>query len=102
MNKFSADDQAKLQKAFDEHTDNIWTYSEELFDDAMRCNVGETPCELNKPYTLINVPVSDADVATVQNAVKDLSFPTWAEVCDKTNPTCSADWKATVGARFGL
>ena len=101
-NKFSADDQAALQKAFDDHTDDIWAYSEELFDDAMRCNVGETPCELNKPYKLTNVPVSDADIATVQNAVKDLSFPTWAEVCDKKDPTCSADWKATVGARFGF
>jgi len=101
-NKFSADDQAKLQTAFNEHTDNIWTYSEELFDDAMRCNVGETPCELNKPYKLINVPVSDADVASVQNAVKELSYPTWAELCDKTNPSCSTDWKETVGVRFGF
>jgi len=101
-NKFSADDQAAIQKAFDDHTDDIWEYSEELFDDAMRCNVGATPCELNKPYTLVNVPVSDADIATVKDAVKELSFPTWAEVCDKIDPTCSADWSATVGKRFGL
>ena len=101
-NSFSAEDQAKLQTAFDEHTEEIWVYSEELFDDAMRCNVGESPCELNKPYTLTNVAVSDADVSLVQNAVSELSFPSWAEVCDKTNPTCSSDWKETVGARFGL
>ncbi len=101
-NKFSADDQAKLQKAFDEHTDDIWTYSEELFDDAMRCNVGQSPCDLGKPYTLVGVPVSDADVAAVKNAVKELSFPSWAELCDKTNPTCSSEWKETVGVRFGL
>ena len=68
----------------------------------MRCNVGETPCELNKPYSLVKVPVSDADISLVEKAVKELSFPAWPELCDKTNPTCSADWKATVGARLGL
>jgi TRAP-type C4-dicarboxylate transport system substrate-binding protein len=101
-NKFSAEEQAKIQKAFDKHTDDIWAYSKELFDDAMRCNVGETPCELNKPYKLVNVPVSDADIATVQNAVKTLSVPAWAVICDKKDPTCSSDWKATVGKRFGF
>lgn len=101
-NKFSAEDQAKIQAAFDKHSDDIWAYSEELFDDAMRCNVGESPCEFGKPYKLVNVPVSDADVLTVQNAVKELSFPSWAELCDANNPQCSASWVATVGKRFGL
>ncbi len=100
--KFSADDQAKIQKAFDELTADIWAYSEELFDDAMRCNVGEEPCKLNKPYKLVKVPVADSDVAIVQKAVKELSFPSWAELCDKTNATCSADWKKTVGAKMGM
>lgn len=100
--KFSADDQAKIEAAFDTLTDEIWTYSEELFDDAMRCNVGETPCELNKPYDLANVPITDEDKALLQSAVKELSFPAWAEVCDATNPECSAEWKSTVGARLGL
>ncbi|AXS42708.1 TRAP transporter substrate-binding protein [Breoghania sp. L-A4] len=101
-NKFSAEDQAKIQAAFDGLIDEIWTYSEELFDDAMRCNVGKTPCELNKPYELVEVPISEGDLALVQNAVKELSYPSWAETCDKTNPSCSADWKATVGKRLGM
>lgn len=100
--KFSEEDQGKIQAAFDELNASIWEYSEELFDDAMRCNVGEEPCELNKPYELVNVPVSDGDLALVENAVKELSFPSWAELCDAANPTCSEDWKKTVGARLGL
>jgi TRAP-type transport system periplasmic protein len=100
--KFSAEEQEKIQTAFDKLTADIWTYSEELFDDAMRCNVGESPCELNKPYSLVNVPVSEADVALVQNAVKELSFPSWAELCDKSNPGCSASWLETVGVRLGM
>ncbi len=100
--KFSEEEQSTIQAAFDELNASIWAYSEELFDDAMRCNVGEEPCELNKPYELVNVPVSDEDLALVENAVKELSFPSWAELCDAANPTCSEDWKKTVGARLGL
>lgn len=101
-NGFSEEEQQQIQAAFDELTDEIWSYSEELFDDAMRCNVGEEPCELNKPYELTGVPVSDADVELVQGSVKELSFPSWAELCDKTNPDCSAAWLETVGPRMGL
>jgi len=99
---FDADEQQAIQTAFDGLTGEIWDYSEELFDDAMRCNVGETPCELNKPYSLTAVEVSAADVALVKDSVKELSFPAWAELCDKTNPECSAAWIETVGARFGI
>jgi len=35
----------------------------------------------------------------IANAVENISFPTWAEVCDKTNATCSASWQETVGAK---
>ncbi len=101
-NSFSEEEQGKIETAFETLTDEIWSYSEELFDDAMRCNVGESPCELNKPYELTGVPVSDADIALVQGAVADLSFPSWAELCDKSNPDCSASWLATVGARLGM
>ena len=62
-NSFDADEQASIQGAFDKLTAEIWDYSEELFDDAMRCNVGETPCELNEPYELTEVvAVSEADI----------------------------------------
>ena len=101
-NSFDAEEQAKIQGAFDALVDEIWTYSEELFDDAMRCNVGETPCELNKPYSLTEVAVSAADIALVQDSVKDLSYPSWAALCDKSNPECSGLWKESVGKRFGI
>ena len=101
-NKFSPEDQAKIEAAFDTLVSDIWAYSAELFDDAMRCNVGKTPCEQNKPYNLVEVPITEEDLKIVESAVKDLSFPAWAEVCDATNPSCSGDWKATVGARLGM
>ena len=101
-NKFSPEDQAKLQTAFDGLTSEIWTYSEKIFEDAVRCNVGETPCETVKPYGLKLIPVSDEDKATMQSALKDISFPNWKEVCDKVNPTCSKDWQETVGKALGF
>ncbi len=101
-NKMTPEDQEKLTKAFDGLVEEIWTYSETLFDDAVRCNVGEDPCETVTKYDLKLVPITAEDKAIIESAVKDISFPTWAEVCDKTNPTCSASWKETVGKSFGF
>lgn len=96
------DDQQKLEASFDRLVDDIWTYSEHLYDDALRCNVGEEPCETVKSYDLVKVPVSEDDLRLVRDAVRDVSFPTWQEVCDASNPDCSKDWLATVGPRAGF
>ena len=101
-NKLTPDQQAKLSAAFDELTEEIWDYSEHLFEDAVRCNIGQDPCETVKKFSLVNVPVTQEDLDIVSNAVAEVSFPAWAEICDKSNPNCSADWKRTVGARVGV
>jgi len=101
-NRLTVEDQVKLQAGFDALVGEIWTYSETLFDDAVRCNVGAAPCETGKPYALKLVAITDADRDLIANAVKDISFPTSAEICDKTNPGCSEGWKASVGARVGF
>ena len=101
-NKLAPEDQQKLETGFDKLIEDIWVYSETLFDDAVRCNVGEDPCETVKKYSLKEVPITDEDRKIIQNAVKDISFPTWAEVCDKTNPDCSSSWKETVGKDMGF
>lgn len=101
-NKMTPEDQDKLTKGFDGLVEEIWTYSETLFDDAVRCNVGEEPCETVTKYNLKLVPITDEDRGIIASAVKDISFPTWAEICDKTNPTCSESWKSTVGKAYGF
>lgn len=98
-NKLTPEDQAKLETAFDGLLEEIWTYSETLFDDAVRCNVGGEPCETGKSYDLKLVEITPEDRDIIANAVENISFPTWAEVCDKTNPTCSASWQESVGAK---
>jgi len=98
----SADEQAKLQAGFDSLIDEIWAYSEKIFDDAVRCNVGAEPCETGKSFSLKLVPITEEDKALIGKAVGETSFPTWAEVCDASNPGCSAKWKETIGAARGM
>ena len=101
-NQFTPEQQATLQAEFDALTEEIWVYSEELFEDAMRCNVGKEPCETVTTYDLVEVPVSDEDLAIVRDAVREISFPVWAEVCDASNPGCSETWKEQVGPLVGM
>ncbi|WP_298858532.1 TRAP transporter substrate-binding protein [uncultured Paracoccus sp.] len=98
-NSFSPEDQQKIQAAFDGLVDEIWAYSEELYNDAMNCNVGKSPCELNKPFDLTEAPVSKEDLAVVSDGLMGVSFPAWAEVCDANFKDCSQEWMDTVGKR---
>ncbi len=101
-NQLKPDQQAKLKSAFDKLTDEIWVYSEELFQDALNCNAGKDPCTTGKKFKLVNVAVTPADTALISGAVSKVSLPTWAEVCDKSNAGCSTKWKAQVAPVLGL
>ncbi|MBL8381459.1 MAG: TRAP transporter substrate-binding protein [Burkholderiales bacterium] len=100
--KMSSDQQIKLRGAIEGLTDDIWKYSEELWSDGVRCNTGQEPCTTGKKFKMTLVKPTPKDVAFVQNAVKDISLPAWAEACDKVNPNCSANWKKTVGPIIGI
>lgn len=101
-NKLKPDQHKTLQAAFDTLLADIWQYSEHLFLDASNCNVGKDPCTTGKKFTLVNVPVTSGDLDIVRKAVREISFPAWAEVCDRSNPGCSASWKKAVGPIIGL
>ncbi len=101
-NQLKPDQQVKLKSAFDGLTNEIWTYSEELFQDALNCNAGKDPCINGKKFKLVSVPVSPADGELVRSAVTKVSLPVWAEVCDKSNPGCSQKWQTLVAPVLGL
>ncbi|SMX25564.1 TRAP transporter substrate-binding protein [Boseongicola aestuarii] len=101
-NALSVEDQGKMQAAFDTLTDDIWAYSEELFVDAVKCNVGQQPCETGTLYDLTLVEATEADKALIGTAVTEVSFPSWKEICDVTNPSCSTSWMETVGVDKGF
>lgn len=100
--RLNAEQQGKMQAAFKTLTDDIWVYSELLTKDSMNCNAGKEPCTTGKKFSLIDVPVQQADLNTLRDAVATISVPIWAEICDKSNPGCSAAWKATVGQVIGI
>lgn len=101
-NQLKPDQKVKMQAAFNTLTDDIWTYSQELTQDAINCNAGKDPCTTGKKFNLVNVPVTPTDIETVRKAVAAISLPTWAEICDKSNPGCSETWKNTVGKAIGI
>jgi len=97
-NKLTPEQKTKMQAAFNTLTDDIWVYSQELAQDAINCNAGKDPCTTGKKFKLVNVPVTPADTELIRSAVSKVSFPVWAEVCDKSNPGCSQKWMGAVGA----
>jgi TRAP-type C4-dicarboxylate transport system substrate-binding protein len=101
-NSLGPDLQAKFTQAFKKLEDEIWTYSKDIFDDAVRCNVGKDPCETVKKFKMVEVPVKAADQKLIQEALATISLPTWSEVCDKSYPECSATWKKLVGPIVGV
>ena len=46
--------------------------------------------------------VTPGDSELIRSAVTKVSYPAWAEVCDKSNPGCSAKWNAAVAPVLGL
>lgn len=101
-NRLSAEQQEVLEGAVADLSDEIWEYSEALYEDAMRCNTGETPCEYGKPYALTEVPVSEEDLAAVTAAVEEVSLPVWADQCNAVAADCEAVWRETVGQHLDL
>jgi TRAP-type C4-dicarboxylate transport system substrate-binding protein len=101
-NGLDAEHQDQIQEAMNVLSNDIWEYSEELFQDALNCNTGQEPCVHGTPYNLTAAPVTDEDLEAVSQALVGSSLPAWAAQCNAVNASCEADWMATVGARLGL
>jgi len=99
--KLSASQQKQLQAAIDKLCDDIWDYSEEIFNDALRCNVGKEPCETVTKYNMKEVPVTEADLKLVSEAVMKISFPNWVKVTEKSYPDAAKVWKEAIGPILG-
>ena len=100
--KLNADQQKKLQAAIDGLNKDIWAYSEEIFLDAVRCNVGKDPCTTVTKFKMKEVPVTDADKKLLSDAVAKISFPAWSAVCERSMPGCGAKWKEILGPLTGI
>ena len=101
-NRMSEEQQEALSSAVSAFVDEIWAFSEELYQDAMNCNTGRQPCERGTLYGLTEVPVQDSDLETVRRALTETSLPVWAQQCNAVNSGCEERWRATVGQVLGL
>lgn len=100
--KFTPEQQTKLEAAFDSLIEDIWDYSEELYVDAVRCNVGKDPCTTVKKYDMHEVPVTEADLKLLRAAVPSVSFPAWSKICEQSYPGCGEKWKTLLGDYAGV
>lgn len=101
-NSLDAEQQQALESSVKAFVDDVWAFSEELYEDAMRCNTGQEPCERGASYGLTEVPVTEADLELVKQALTETSLPVWAEQCNAVNAGCEDRWRATVGQLLGL
>lgn len=101
-NKLSGDQQTKLQTAMSTLESNIWEYSEELYQDAMNCNTGQSPCVYGKPYKLKAAAVSETDLKAVEQALVESSLPVWTKQCNAVHSDCEEKWMSSVGQSLGL
>ncbi|KQT11411.1 TRAP transporter substrate-binding protein [Ramlibacter sp. Leaf400] len=100
-NALSADQRTKVADAFKKFETDAWAYSRELWEDAARCNTGKE-CRIGKKFAMKEVQPAAADRQLVADAVRTVSFPLWAESCDKVHDKCSAAWKQAVGPLVGV
>lgn len=100
--KLGAENQKKLQAAIDGLNRDIWAYSEEIFQDAVRCNVGKEPCTTVTKFNMKEVPVTAADQKLLSDAVAKISFPAWSAVCERSLPGCTGKWKEILGPLTGI
>lgn len=91
-----------LSGAFDTYLDDVWIYSKELYDDALRCNVGGTPCSTVEPGDLRHVAVEKVDQDLVRNSLTTISLPAWSASCERQHAGCSEIWADTVGRALAL
>lgn len=101
-NKLSAEQQKLLEESVGKLTDDIWSYSELLFDDAMRCNAGQQPCEQGKTYSINIAEIQESDLALVKNALLEYSLPVWTKQCNAVNKECEQSWRASIGKEIGI
>lgn len=100
-NKFTPEQQAKMQAEFKKMEDQMWDFAISMTADSQSCNTGGA-CKSGTPFKMKLVEPSDADRAKVAAAVKDAVLPIWRDACNKVDPACTATWNSTVGAARGL
>ena len=90
---------AFLLSQFETLDDRLWDIGARMYEEGVRCNIGEEPCDLGKKAAMTLVTVTDADRARRRKLVEDVVLVEWGKRC---GAACAAEWNATVGEVVGL
>lgn len=101
-NKFSPEQQQKLEAAYRGMEDQLWQVAREVNDDASNCNTGRDPCTKHKKYNLKLVKVTPEMIDKIKAAASKSTVPAWAEGCKRVHPNCAETWDKTVGKVYGI
>ena len=85
------DQQSRLQEAFDEHIQNIWSFSKDISHDSNKCHVG-TKCITGGKLQGSNRAVYRLDRALARQIMEKKLLPIWEKECKVVQPSCRSDW----------
>lgn len=100
--KFTPDQQKKLEAAFKRMEGQMWDLATNVNDDAVACNTGAASCKEHTKFSMKLVKASDAMLARVKETAEKVTVPSWAKLCNKLDPQCSAVWNRTAGKAAGI
>ena len=90
-------EQSVLQEVFDAYLAALWQYSQDIQQDASRCNVGDS-CRYGKPYRMKLVQPSAHDVALLRSVTEKRLLEDWGKRCEAVHSGCFKDWREKVGS----
>ena len=91
----SADEQARLEKAFQRFNARLWNYSQTLQRQSEACIVGG-PCRNLKSQQLTRVEPRAEDVRLLQDLSRRIVLPSWSARCERRHPGCRQEWERKV------
>jgi TRAP-type C4-dicarboxylate transport system substrate-binding protein len=100
-NRFSPEEQAKLEATFGELEAELWNLAMTANGDAQSCSTGGA-CTEHKPFSMTLVEIGEADQAAIAEVATSVVLPIWRDTCNAVDPNCSTVWNETVGAARGL
>ena len=78
--------------------DQLWELNRNADQIGLDCNT-DGPCDLGEPGGMTLHEPSEADLATLREAVQSSVLKTWAERCSEE---CIETWNGTIGELTGL
>jgi TRAP-type C4-dicarboxylate transport system substrate-binding protein len=101
-NKYTPEQQQKLEAEFKKLEEKLWDIAENVNEDAMNCNTGKDPCTTGTKFNMTEVKITEADYEKLREGVVKEVLPIWKKTCNAVDPQCSQKWNDTVGQATGL